>query len=187
MFPKSSFHGESGRRNDDTLDDIHFDDLWDMIESDAALGRGLEALIDPRVGKVVEQARRQEQQQQRRSSNSSALKHQEGGQNVTSCASKQHDKSHGESPMFTNANHQPPSSYDQHSNNMDQPYQQSQMPSLHATAPATNHKQQHYSYPKEQYQHGYFDNNGTEPARPPHPQQRPIVDTYGEEIEQFQV
>mmetsp|Transcript_2183 Transcript_2183/g.4905 ORF Transcript_2183/g.4905 Transcript_2183/m.4905 type:complete len:442 (+) Transcript_2183:87-1412(+) len=153
IFPKSSFHGESGHRNDDALDDIHFDDLWDMIESDAALSRGLEALIDPRVGKVVDQARRQEQQQQqqRRSSNSSALhvKHQEGEKNVTkesSCASQQD-----------------------------------------ATAPATNHKQQYYSYPKELYQHGYYDNNDTEPARPPHPQQRPIVDTCGEEIEQFQV
>lgn len=119
IFPKSSFHGESGHRNDDALDDIHFDDLWDMIESDAALSRGLEALIDPRVGKVVDQARRQEQQQQqRRSSNSSALKHQEGEKYVTkesSCASQQD-----------------------------------------ATAPATNHKQQYYSYPKERYQHGLY-------------------------------
>ena len=33
----------------------------------------------------------------------------------------------------------------------------------------------------------YYDNDCTESARPPHPQQRPIVNTHGEEIEQFQV
>ena len=60
-----------GLCNDASLDDVHFDDLWDIIESDAGLGRGLETLIDPRVDKVVEQVRKQEQEKLHRSESSS--------------------------------------------------------------------------------------------------------------------
>jgi len=166
--PKCS-REESGPRNDDALDDIHFDDLWDMIESDAALGRGLEALIDPRVDKVVEQARKQEHQEQRRSSSSSSLKRHEGVHvtKKSSYTSKQQNERYGEPPMFAIANHQPSFSFDQHSNHMKQPDQQSQMPPSYATAELTNPPPQQQS--------------------PLAPQQPVILDAYGEEIEQFRV
>jgi hypothetical protein len=201
---------DDGPRNDAALDDIHFDDLWDMIESDSGLGRGLEALIDPRVNTVVEQARKQEQEEQSLPKYSS-LQYQVAVTNeMPQAATYQKQERHGRpqdcaknDPSFSNL-------FDRHKNNinMKQPYYNSQMASTHtadAAAPATgtsSTNQQHY-HPQPQEKNpqgnGCYDNyiyyNGAEASAPPQhqsaqqqqQQQQQIYDAYGEEVEPYEV
>lgn len=199
--PKRS-HGD-GPRNDAALDDIHFDDLWDMIESDSGLGRGLEALIDPRVDKIVEHAQKKEQEGQGQPKSSSLQYQAEFTKEMPQASTCHQHERHGR-PAPSSSN-----KVDQYSN-MEQPASYNlQMSSTYtaaaaapasgtwASAPALHAANQQHYHPKPQEQNfqdnGYHDNyNGAEASAHPHHQssrrqQQPIYDAFGEEIEPYEV